>query len=132
MIFKKITVFSIIAAFTCSVFAAKRPNIVLILADDMGIDSVAAFNDKLGLKTPHLDRLVAGGMSFMDAHSSSAVCSPTRYGLLTGRYNWRSSLKSGIVGQWAPPLIDEKRLTLPAMLRKKGYATTMIGMKLAK
>ncbi len=127
MIYRKITVFSIVAAFTCSVFAAKRPNIVLILADDMGIDSVAAFNDKLGLETPHLDRLVAGGMSFMDAHSSSAVCSPTRYGLLTGRYNWRSSLKSSIVGRWAPSLIDEKRLTLPAMLRKKGYATTMIG-----
>ncbi|MCP4787232.1 MAG: sulfatase-like hydrolase/transferase [Fuerstiella sp.] len=65
----------------------KSPNIVLVFADDMGIDSVGAFNDKLGLETPHLDRLASDGMSFMDAHSTSGVCSPSRYGLLTGRYH---------------------------------------------
>lgn len=110
-----------------SLHAADRPNIVVILGDDMGIDSVSAFNDKLGMKTPNIDRLAAEGMSFMDAHSSSAVCSPTRYGLLTGRYNWRSRLKKGIVGKWERPLISQERLTLASMLKMKGYATSMIG-----
>ena len=107
--------------------AAGKPNIVLILADDMGMDSVAAFNDKCGLRTPHLDRLAAEGMSFMDAHSNSAVCSPTRYGVLTGRYSWRSRLKRGIVGKWERPLIEKERLTLAEMLREEGYATACIG-----
>ena len=105
----------------------EKPNIVLIFADDMGIDSVSAFNDKLGLTTTHLDRLASEGMSFMDAHSTSAVCSPSRYGLLTGRYNWRSRLKRGIVGQWERPLIEKGRLTLPSLLKESGYNTTMIG-----
>ena len=84
----------------------------------MGIDSVSAFNAKMGLKTPAIDRLAKEGMSFMDAHSTSAVCSPTRYGVLTGRYNWRSRLKRGIVGQWERPLISDARLTLPEMFRE--------------
>ncbi len=112
-------------------FGAERqvagPNIILILADDMGLDSVSAMNDKMGLETPAIDRLVREGMSFSDAHSTSAVCSPTRYGVLTGRFNWRSRLKRGIVGQWQRPLIAAERLTLPEMLRAEGYATTMIG-----
>ena len=112
---------------TPQVGAWDHPNIVLIFGDDMGIDCVGAFNDKLGLKTPAIDRLVAEGLSFMDAHTTSAVCSPSRYGLLTGRYNWRSRLKKGIVGQWERPLIDEDRLTIPGMLRQHGYQTTMIG-----
>ena len=103
------------------------PNIILILADDMGIDSVSALNDKMGLQTPAIDRLIREGMSFSDAHSTSAVCSPTRYSVLTGRYNWRSRLKRGIVGQWQRPLISDQRLTLPELLREQGYATTMIG-----
>ena len=103
------------------------PNIVVILADDMGVDSVGALNDQLGLTTPHLDRLVSEGVAFMDAHSTSAVCSPSRYGLLTGRYHWRSRLKQGIVGQWERPLIEPGRLTLPSMLKQHGYATRMIG-----
>ena len=106
---------------------ADPPNIILILADDMGIDSVSAMNDKLGLETPAIDRLVGEGMSFSDAHSTSGVCSPTRYSVLTGRYSWRSRLKRGIVGQWERPLIEDQRLTLPEMLREQGYATTMIG-----
>jgi len=106
---------------------SEKPNIVLILADDMGIDSVAALNEKCGIATPNLDRLVAGGLTFTDAHSRSAVCSPTRYGVLTGRYSWRTRMKRGIVGQWQPPLIAEARLTLPEMLRDKGYATACIG-----
>jgi len=112
----------------CSfVWAFEKPNIVLIYADDMGIDSVRAFNKKLGLKTPNLDRLASEGMSFMDAHSASGVCSPSRYSLLTGRYHWRSRLKRAIVNKWERPLIEEGRLTLPSMLKKEGYATCMIG-----
>jgi arylsulfatase A len=109
------------------VWALEKPNIVLIYADDMGIDSVRAFNEKLGLETPHLDRLASEGMSFMDAHSASGVCSPSRYSLLTGRYHWRSRLKRAIVNKWERPLIEKGRLTLPSMLKKEGYDTCMIG-----
>ncbi|MEM9366507.1 MAG: arylsulfatase [Planctomycetota bacterium] len=104
-----------------------RPNIVLIYGDDMGIDSVSAFNEKLGLRTPNLDRLASEGMSFMDAHSTSGVCTPSRYSLLTGRYHWRSRLKKGIVRKWERPLIENGRLTIPGMLRQHGYKTEMIG-----
>jgi arylsulfatase A len=107
--------------------SAEKPNIVLIFGDDMGIDAVSAFNKKLGLKMPHLDRLVAEGMSFMDGHSTSGVCTPSRYGLLTGRYHWRSRLKRGIVGKWERPLIEKGRLTLASMLKQHGYTTRMIG-----
>ena len=104
-----------------------KPNIVLILADDMGIDSVAALNDKCGIPTPNLNALLKQGMHFSDAHSGSAVCSPTRYGVLTGRYSWRSRLKRGIVSQWERPLIEKDRLTLPRMLKNAGYNTACIG-----
>ncbi|MGY8771077.1 MAG: sulfatase family protein [Pirellulales bacterium] len=107
--------------------AAEKPNIIVILADDMGLDSVSAFNDKMGMKTPAIDQLASEGMSFTDAHSTSAVCTPTRYGVLTGRYNWRSRLKRGIVGKWERPLIEDERLTLPEMLREHGYDTACIG-----
>ncbi len=115
-------------ALITSVLSAKsKPNFVVILGDDMGIDSVSTFNPMMGLKTPAIDRLASEGISFTDAHSTSGVCSPTRYGLLTGRYNWRSRLKRGIVGQWERPLISNSRLTLPEMFRTDGYATCMIG-----
>ena len=85
---------------------AARPNIVVILADDLGYGDVQCLNPGGKIPTPHLDRLAAAGMIFTDAHSSSAVCTPTRYGLLTGRYNWRSRLKSGVLGGMSPPLIE--------------------------
>jgi len=107
--------------------AMTNPNVIVILGDDMGIDSVSAFNPRMGLKTPAIDRLADEGMSFTDAHSTSGVCSPTRYGLLTGRYNWRSRLKRGIVGKWERPLIADSRLTLPELFMANGYATCMIG-----
>ncbi len=124
---KTLTLFAFLLLSSFSAIAAEKPNIVVIFADDMGIDCVGAFNDKLGLPTPHLDKLASEGMSFMDAHTTSAVCTPSRYGLLTGRYNWRSRLKRGIVGKWERPLIEEGRLTLPSMLKEHGYDTTMIG-----
>ena len=125
-----ITLCALCATVANSSFAVatpKKPNVIVILGDDMGIDSVSAFNPKLGLKMPAIDRLAREGMSFMDAHSTSGVCSPTRYGLLTGRYNWRSRLKRGIVGAWERPLIADKRITLPELFHDKDYDTCMIG-----
>jgi arylsulfatase A-like enzyme len=103
------------------------PNIVYILADDMGIDSVSALNSKSGVATPNINKLIRQGMTFTDAHSGSAVCSPTRYGVLTGRYSWRTRMKSGIVNKWGPPLIAEDRLTVGKLLQKAGYHTGCIG-----
>jgi arylsulfatase A len=122
-----VTSIAVMLLFSCLAQGGNKPNIVVILADDMGIDSVAALNDKCAIPTPHLDRLLTQGMHFTDAHSGSAVCSPTRYGLLTGRYSWRSRLKRGIVGQWERPLIEDDRLTLPGMLKQQGYNTACIG-----
>ncbi|MDP6538664.1 MAG: arylsulfatase [Planctomycetota bacterium] len=102
-------------------------NVVVILADDMGLASLHAEHPGSGLPTPHLDRLAREGMSFTDAHSPSAVCSPTRYGLLTGRYPWRTRLKSGIVGKWEGPLIAPGRLTLADVARSVGLRTACIG-----
>ena len=79
-----------------SAAAATRPNIVYILADDMGVGDVSALNAKSAWQTPHLDRLAKEGIAFTDAHSSSAVCTPSRYAIMTGRYNWRSARKSGV------------------------------------
>ncbi len=106
---------------------ATKPNIVVILADDMGIDSISDLNQKCGIPTPCLNQMMKEGITFTDAHSNSAVCSPTRYGILTGRYSWRSRLKRGIVAQWERPLIEKDRLTLPGMLKKHGYNTACIG-----
>ena len=108
---------------------APKPNIVFILADDLGYGDVQALNPARGkIRTPHLDRLAAQGMIFTDAHSGSSVCTPTRYGLLTGRYAWRTRLQRGVLdGTDDPPLIGEDRLTVPALLRQHGYATAAIG-----
>jgi arylsulfatase A len=106
---------------------ASRPNIVIILADDMSTDSVAAFNPTLKIPTTNLDRLVAQGMAFTDAHTACSVCTPTRYGLLTGRYPWRTRLKSSVLWSYAPPLMDPERLNLASMLKQRGYHTACIG-----
>lgn len=106
---------------------AARPNIVVILADDQGYGDLTCYNPKSVIPTPHTDRVARSGVMFTDAHSGSAVCSPTRYGLLTGRYAWRSWLKYHVLRPYDPPLIEAGRLTLPAMLRREGYRTTCIG-----
>jgi arylsulfatase A len=105
----------------------KLPNIVIILADDLGYGDVGCFNKDSKIATPHLDQLAKQGMRFTDAHSPSAVCSPTRYGLLTGRYPFRSTLKKGVVAPWGTPIIEQGRLTMPEMLRRLGYRTACIG-----
>ncbi|MDH3998514.1 MAG: arylsulfatase, partial [Desulfuromonadales bacterium] len=104
------------------------PNIVFILADDMSYDSVSALNDKIGeMKTPQIDRLAKEGMIFDDGHSASSVCTPTRYGILTGRYCWRTALKKQVLWDYSSPLINDERLTMGEMLQAKGYQTGMVG-----
>jgi len=104
------------------------PNIVVVYADDLGYGDVQCYNPTRGtIPTPHIDRLATEGMRFTDAHSSSGVCSPSRYTLLTGRYHWRTRLQSGIVGKWGKPLIAPDRLTVAGLLKKSGYRTACIG-----
>ena len=107
--------------------ARDRPNVVIILADDLGIGDVSAYNENSAWQTPHIDRLASQGMSFSDAHTSSALCTPTRYGILTGRYNWRSPMKEKGGSGVSFPLIDEERLTLADLFRSEGYRTSLIG-----
>lgn len=105
-----------------------KPNIVIILADDLGYGDVQCYNPERGkIPTPNIDKLAAQGMRFTDAHTSSGVCSPTRYTLLTGRYHWRTRLQSGIVGYLERPLIAEDRLTIAGLLKQQGYRTAAIG-----
>ncbi len=106
---------------------ADRPNIVLILADDLGYGDPGCYNDQSKIPTPHIDRLASQGLRFTDAHTPSSVCTPTRYALLTGRYCWRTRLKRSVLWPWDPPLIEADRLTLPAMLQQRGYHTACIG-----
>lgn len=103
------------------------PNIVIILADDMGSGDVQALNGQSTIPTPHLNGLARDGMVFTDAHSPSAVCTPTRYGLLTGRYCWRTRLKRGVLGGYSEPLLEPGRSTIADMLSKAGYVTGAVG-----
>ncbi len=107
--------------------APARPNIVYILADDMGIGDVSCLNSNSAWKTPHLDRLARAGRTFTDAHSASGVCTPSRYALLTGRHPWRGKLKSGVLYGYDPSLLEPGRLTVASFLRAQGYATAMVG-----
>ncbi len=106
---------------------AERPNIVTILADDLGYGDVSCYNPESRIPTPRLDRLAREGMRFSDAHSPSAVCTPTRYALLTGRYAWRTRLQKNVLGPWDKPLIAADRLTVGKLLQQHGYATACIG-----
>ena len=116
-----------LAATALAAKSKTAPNIVVILADDLGFGDVQFQNPRGKIPTPNIDSLARQGMAFTDAHSGSAVCSPTRYGLLTGRYAWRSTLQKGVLQPYDPPLIPPTRLTLPALLRTKGYRTACIG-----
>lgn len=109
---------------------AKSPNIVYIICDDLGYGDVQFLNPERGkILTPRIDKLATQGMSFIDAHSGSSVCTPTRYGVLTGRYAWRSHLQNGVLsgGHEFEPLIAENQLTVPALLKKAGYKTAAMG-----
>ena len=111
-----------------TIFAQQtRPNIVLILADDLGYGDPRCYNADSKIPTPNLDRMAREGMRFTDAHSPSSVCTPTRYGILTGRYAWRTRLQKSVLWPWDPPLIEDERLTLPEMLKSLNYQTACIG-----
>lgn len=118
--------YCIMFSFSILVFG-QTPNIIIILADDMGYGDATCYNKASKIPTDHIDQLASEGMRFTDAHSPSSVCTPTRYGLLTGRYAWRTKLKKSVLWPWDPPLIEEDRLTLPQMLKEKGYKTACIG-----
>jgi len=107
--------------------AALRPNIVLIFVDDMGYGDASCLNPQSKFKTPNIDRLAKEGMTFTDGHCSDTVCTPSRYGLLTGRYSWRTTLKRGVMGAEGACLIADGRMTLASFLRDNGYTTAMVG-----
>jgi arylsulfatase A-like enzyme len=119
---------SMFIALSSVVFAADKPNILIIYADDLGYGDVRCYNPDRGkIPTPHIDKLAAEGMKFTDAHSSSGVCTPSRYTLLTGRYHWRSRLQKGIVGLWEKPLIRKDRMTIATLGKQNSYRTAIIG-----
>ncbi|MCC5844317.1 MAG: arylsulfatase [Verrucomicrobia bacterium] len=105
-----------------------KPNIVYILCDDLGYGDVRFMNpERCRIPTPHIDQLASESLCFTDAHSGSAVCTPTRYGFLTGRYAWRSRLQRGVVVENETPLIAEDLATLPGYLGSRGYRTACLG-----
>lgn len=121
---KSIVLFLALAG-TCLAADATHPNIVILYADDMGYGDLGVQNPESRIPTPHLDKLALSGMRFTDAHSSSGVCTPSRYALLQGRYHWRKF--HGIVDSFDQPVLDDEKLTLPEMLKARGYHTACIG-----
>lgn len=128
---KKVFAVLVLALLPCGLMPHARaaaPNIVYILADDLGYGDVHCLNPERGkIPTPHMDQLAADGMVFTDAHSSSSVCTPTRYGILTGRYNWRTHLQKHVLNGYSQPLIAKDRLTVAGVLKEQGYNTAAIG-----
>ena len=120
--------FLVLLSSTLFVSASSKPNIVFLFCDDLGYGDIQCLNPKRGkIPTPHIDKLASEGMIFTDAHTSSSVCTPTRYGLMTGRYSWRTSLQKGVVQGHAPNLIVENRPTVASFLKSHGYHTGIIG-----
>ena len=105
----------------------KRPNIIIIYTDDQGVGDVSALNLNAKFRTPNIDRIANEGLVFTDGHSSDAVCTPSRYSLLTGRYSWRTSLKRGVLKADGPCLIEKDRMTIASLLQENGYHTAMVG-----
>jgi len=105
----------------------QKPNFVVILADDMGYGDVSCLNNESKISTIAMDRIASEGMVFTDAHASSAVCTPSRYSILSGRYAWRGRLQRGVLGPFDPPLLEDDLITLPQMLRESGYRTACVG-----
>lgn len=118
---------SVAADTAAAVAQPQLPNIVFILADDLGYGDVGCYNPEAKAPTPNLDRLAKEGLLFSDAHSPSTVCTPTRYSILTGRMAFRTGMASVFSGVTGPCLIEQGRLTLPGMLREKGYTTALFG-----
>ena len=120
--------FTLLLAFVGAVSAAEKPNIVVILADDYGYGSSGCYGaDGKLVQTPNIDRLAREGRRFTDANTTSSVCSPTRYSVLTGRYCWRTSLTHEVLGTFSPLHIEPERLNMASLLKKHGYQTAAIG-----
>ena len=113
--------------FIFGLHATEKPHIIYVLMDDMGQGDVSCFNPSSKIHTPQIDSLAKNGMMFTDAHTNSSVCTPTRYGILTGRYAWRTHLKKSVIGGTSPSLIKPGRMTLASLLKDQGYHTGMIG-----
>ena len=108
--------------------AQDKPNIVYVMCDDLGYGDVQCLNPERGkIPTPGIDRLASEGMIFTNAHSGSSVCTPTRYGIMTGRYSWRTRLQRGVVQGFKPCLIAEDQPTVASYLKGQGYHTAIIG-----
>jgi arylsulfatase A len=103
------------------------PNVVFILADDMGWGDVEAYNPDSLIPTPNINRLAEEGLLFTDAHSGCALCTPTRYGILTGRFYWRTHKKHSLVMPYDPPVIPQERLTWARIMQEAGYRTAFVG-----
>jgi len=119
---------SILFLFSCEEKEeSSSPNIIIILADDMGYGDIQTYNPSSNIATPNLNNLAEEGIKFMDAHTNSSVCTPTRYGLVTGRYAWRTRLKKHVLSGYSNHLIDTGRATIASMLKQKGYNTAVVG-----
>ncbi len=112
---------------TTGTVTATQPNILLILADDLGYGDVSVYNPGEKIRTPHIDSLAMEGMRFTDAHAPSSVCTPTRYSILTGRYCWRSRLPRSVLRGYGRALIEKDRPTIAGILKRQGYQTAVIG-----
>ncbi|MGH7202151.1 MAG: sulfatase family protein [Planctomycetaceae bacterium] len=122
-----IVLLSIATSATAADAPIAPPHIVVLLADDLGWGDARCYNPDSKIPTPNLDRLASQGVRFTDAHTPSSVCTPTRYGLLTGRYCWRTSLKEGVLWGHSPALIEPGRMTIASLLKAHGYATHGVG-----
>jgi len=122
-----VTITQAVAVESVSAAPVERPNIIFIMADDMGYGDARCNNPQSQIPTPALDRMAREGMRMTDAHTPSAVCTPTRYGVLTGRYCWRSRLKRGVLNGYGTPLIEKERPTVASFLREHGYSTAIVG-----
>ena len=122
---KLITISSVFL--TVAIAKAQNPNVIFILADDLGYGDISAFNPESKINTPNIDNLANNGIAFTDAHSSSALSTPSRYSVLTGRYPWRTTLKEGVLDGYSPAMITPERRTIAQMFSEHGYNTACIG-----
>jgi arylsulfatase A-like enzyme len=127
ILYRGVTILSAVLLTVAAASSAQRPNIVIVLADDMGYGDLGCYNAESKIPTPNMDLLAREGIRFTDAHSASAVCTPSRYALLTGRYCWRTPLKYGVLFNYEPPLIEPGRMTIASLLKANGYTTAITG-----
>ena len=116
----------LITAFASAQAQTEKPNIVYILADDMGIGDVSALNSDAKVSTPNIDVLVKNGMTFTDAHTTSSVCTPSRYSIMTGEYAWRTKLKARVLDGYSKAMIDKNKDTAPKLLQRNGYKNNLL------